>query len=240
MKYFLDTEFIEGTQTVLSIFKTKPTIDLISIGLVCEDGREYYAISKDFNLKEAWNRYDIKRMSSLGGIGDSNNTMKVYWIRENVLVPIFKELAEKEASKTKSPLHIPFNYKNMKYLILKYGKHNSEIAEEIKEFVYKAKDLNEVDPQFYADYCNYDWVVFCWLFGRMIDLPNRFPYYCNDIQQVKLHTYNSIKFGIFHVSYKDWGNRIKQYKSYPVNNNLHHALYDARYDRNLYNFLMKL
>ena len=52
MKYFLDTEFLEGTQKKW-FGQTKPTIDLISIGIVCEDGREYYAISKDFNLKEA-------------------------------------------------------------------------------------------------------------------------------------------------------------------------------------------
>ena len=63
-KYFIDFEFLEGTQ--LKTFcgfkygETKPTIDLISIGIVAEDGREYYAFCKDFNLKEAWNRYDIK------------------------------------------------------------------------------------------------------------------------------------------------------------------------------------
>ena len=56
MKYFLDTEFLEGAQKKW-FEQTKPTIDLISIGIVCEDGREYYAISKDFNLKEARNRF---------------------------------------------------------------------------------------------------------------------------------------------------------------------------------------
>ena len=59
MKYFIDTEFLEGTQKEsfpTSLFRknTPPTIDLISIGIVDENGREYYAISKDFNLKEAW------------------------------------------------------------------------------------------------------------------------------------------------------------------------------------------
>lgn len=58
MKYFIDTEFVEGCQK--SLFrKCKPTIDLISIGIVNEKGDTYYAISKDFNVKEAWNRYDI-------------------------------------------------------------------------------------------------------------------------------------------------------------------------------------
>lgn len=37
MRIFLDTEFLEDGRT----------IDLISIGLVAEDGREYYAVSQD-------------------------------------------------------------------------------------------------------------------------------------------------------------------------------------------------
>ena len=58
MKIFLDCGFIEGIQTHGNPFfkfwsEQKPTIDLISIGLIAEDGRKYYAISKDFNLKEA-------------------------------------------------------------------------------------------------------------------------------------------------------------------------------------------
>lgn len=43
MKYFYDTEFIENGKT----------IDLISIGVVCEDGREFYAISTEFKPKKA-------------------------------------------------------------------------------------------------------------------------------------------------------------------------------------------
>ena len=38
-RWFLDTEFSEDGRT----------IDLISIALVCEDGREYYAVSSDFD-----------------------------------------------------------------------------------------------------------------------------------------------------------------------------------------------
>lgn len=42
MKLYIDTEFIEGTQKNLCT-STKPTIDLISIGLVSDDiyPREY-------------------------------------------------------------------------------------------------------------------------------------------------------------------------------------------------------
>lgn len=43
MRYFYDTEFIDDGRT----------IDLISIGVVAEDGREYYAISTEFNPDRA-------------------------------------------------------------------------------------------------------------------------------------------------------------------------------------------
>ena len=43
MKYFYDTEFIEDGST----------IELVSIGIVAEDGREYYAVSRDFDATRA-------------------------------------------------------------------------------------------------------------------------------------------------------------------------------------------
>lgn len=43
MKYWYDTEFIEDGKT----------IDLISIGITAEDGREYYAISTEFDESKA-------------------------------------------------------------------------------------------------------------------------------------------------------------------------------------------
>lgn len=51
MKYFLDTEFIEDGRT----------IDLVSIGIACEDGREYYAVSEEANLTKAspWVRANV-------------------------------------------------------------------------------------------------------------------------------------------------------------------------------------
>lgn len=42
-RYFYDCEFIEDGRT----------IDLISIGVVCEDGREYYAVSSEFDISRA-------------------------------------------------------------------------------------------------------------------------------------------------------------------------------------------
>lgn len=43
MRYFYDTEFIEDGRT----------IELVSIGVVAEDGREYYAVSTEFDPERA-------------------------------------------------------------------------------------------------------------------------------------------------------------------------------------------
>ena len=43
MRYFYDTEFIDNGRT----------IELISIGVAAEDGREYYAISTEFDPEQA-------------------------------------------------------------------------------------------------------------------------------------------------------------------------------------------
>lgn len=51
MRYFYDTEFIEDGRT----------IDLVSIGVVAEDGREYYAVSTEFDARKAgpWVRANV-------------------------------------------------------------------------------------------------------------------------------------------------------------------------------------
>ncbi len=51
MRYFYDTEFIEDGRT----------IELVSIGIVAEDGREYYAVSTDFDSSRAnaWVRDNV-------------------------------------------------------------------------------------------------------------------------------------------------------------------------------------
>ena len=257
MKYYLDTEFIEGPQRrrFLGIHyaNTKPTIDLISIGIVAEDGREYYEISKDFNLKEAWNRYQLEPDNKVGArIGCLPNQKKVYWIRGNVLKPIFDELILKESNEVFDSYErqflfnvskdcIPvcgndFTYKNFKALINKYGKTNNEIAEEIVSFTRNySENKNEIwdKPEFYAYYADYDWVVFCWIFGKMIDLPKGFPWYCRDLKQILDEKQSEL--------IKNHGNinvvQIKEFDGYPKQTNEHNALDDARWNKALHKFL---
>lgn len=257
MKYFLDTEFLEGKQSKkilnFNIGKTKPTIDLISVGIVSEDGREYYAISKDFNLKEAWNRFEYAKQTMFEK-QNGYKGRKVYWIRENVLKPIFQELTLKEAYENNDLGYTNmFNFKHLERLIKKYGHSNRHIANEICQYIYGGSyDLSGLsplqlaqqfeisdkskEPEFYTYYGAYDWVVFCWLFGKMIDLPKGFPMYSRDLKQIldeKQHL-NNIQEGI--PKYKE---NLKQHPTYPKQENEHDALADAKWNKKLYEFLIK-
>jgi hypothetical protein len=276
MKYFIDTEFLEGKQdkTLLG-FKygeTKPTIDLISIGIVAEDGREYYAISKDFNLKEAWNRHDLKKAYP-DDTEEGSYTVKVYWIRDNVLKPIFVELFIKDRDlnkeicleeQNKKVIESKMTYSWLKNLLDKYGKSNKQIAEEIMKFTSSIQNIDKnipdhlqvpeqfktdySKPEFYGYYADYDWVVFCWLFGKMNDLPNGFPMYCIDLNQILED--EALKFNklivnkeekdISHYSLNEKIKMLKETMLYPKQTNEHNALADARWNKELYKFLNTL
>jgi len=264
MKYFIDFEFLEGDVPVKIfglnvpkwLIKPNNTIQPISVGICSSDGREYYAISKDFNLKEAWNKYDLKESSVKDLIGGGVYTQKEYWIRENVLKPIFYELINKDIN-----FHNYdnlFTYKYFKELINKYGKTNKQIAEEIEEFC-KEKNRNYYNlpkgqgyrtigekgeevyqntkfcskPEFYGYYSAYDHVVLCWLFGKMIDLPNGFPMYTIDLKQ------EMDRIQKFHIDRYKMGN-LKSFAQYPKQTNEHSAIHDARWNKKLYTFLKDL
>ncbi len=265
MKYFFDTEFLEGKQRLRRTFldalfatkiHTEPTIDLISIGIVSEDGREYYAISKDFNLSEAWNRYDLLEANT--SKNHSLNDIKVYWLRENVLKPIFKDLWYKKCHLQN--LHHctnDFTFSNFKRLITLYGKSNKEIAKEVERFCKpnETKAINagidaiigNIDPntEFYGYYSDYDWVVFCWLFGKMMDLPKGFPMYCKDLKQtLDEKAFNWFKKDIEFKKQYCFENKLfsieddlKLLSNYPKQDNEHNALDDAQWNFKLFKFL---
>lgn len=266
MKVFLDTEFLEGEQDKrflgFKYGKTKPTIDLISIAMVSEDGREYYSVSKDFNLYEAWNRYDLVWEQSSGdmrNIFPEGRNRKVYWIRENVLKPIFEEMF-RPINDSKDNDYRKFTYSNFKYMISKYGKTREQIAEEVFQFctqdslsIEKAKHYNisYSNINLHSYYGSYDYVVFCWLFGKMIDLPKGFPMYSKDLKQVldeKQEWRDKLKNVIdedpiltkHEMSSLINPLNIKEHPDYPKQENKHNALADARWNKKLYEFLKNI
>jgi len=297
--YYYDCEFLEGKQKEsfpISLFRkeTKPGIDLISIGLIAEDNEEYYAISKDFNLTEAWNRFEWKKQwVPLDKNNQVCKDVRVYWIRENVLLPIFYQLALDDFHLThfkdqwlvdgkevtlevfKSNAKWSSDFKWFKKLIKKYGKTNDQIAAEIKEFIYKKEDVLynhercsmedigsvKSDINLYGYYSAYDHVVFCWLFGKMMNLPNGFPMYTRDLKQIldeitldlpkelirklqcSICNHNSLEYlentgEAFELEFRL--KRIKKHADYPKQENEHNSLSDARWNKKLHEFLKSL
>ena len=121
-QWFLDTEFDEDGKT----------IELISIGLVSDEGHEYEAVSREFDPLHC------------------ND-----WVKENVL----------------SKLPPPGDPR---------WKPRAQIRDEIVAIVMCGTGA----PKFWAYYADYDWVVLCQLFGKMVDLPPDFPMYCRDLKQM--------------------------------------------------------
>jgi hypothetical protein len=191
MKYFLDTEFIEGFHKPL-FGKRRHFIDLISIGIVAEDGREYYAVSTDFKPK------------------DAND-----WVKRNV----FPKLQTRFALWPDDPPHM-----HAETLL---WKSNTCIKEELLSFFgcyedhlfWRAPDGIEV----YGYFADYDWVLFCSLFGNMMDLPKGFPMYCRDLKQML----------------DDSGVGEKLRGALPPQQDEHNALSDAKWNKQLYEVIIK-
>lgn len=264
MKYFFDTEFITGFKKPIPFLPTIGNwnkkdfyIHLVSIGIVAEDGREYYAISNEFNPK----------------LADD-------WVHKNVLEHIYNSFELPIYNRSK---HIPglwytythYTPKRLMNFLRTRGKSNKQIANEIVKWISSHKTIGErsfswpVDdsgnrilcgePEFYAYYADYDWVVFCSLFGRMIDLPKGFPMYCKDLKQmlddkanaltsfelsklahsdiVKHNVYETLDSGVLKCTKTDL---LKNALKYPKQKNEHNALDDAKWNFELYKFLKEL
>ena len=162
MRFYLDTEFIEAG--------AEHPIYLVSIGLVSEQGKEYYAESSDFP----------------SNIANS-------WVREYVF----------------------------SHLTWKNAKPRLQIRQEVHEFILDCCGmLSKTKPEFWGYYCDYDWVVFCQLFGNMASLPQGWPMYCRDIKQ--------------------WCDDLGNPELPIVGKNEHNALIDAHWNYTAWHFLNNL
>lgn len=167
MRYYIDTEFSERGP--------KYPIELISLGIVAQDGRLFYAMSNEFDADEC------------------NN-----WVRENVFPQLHLSpdvLAQ--AGNGNPHCGVPLRY----------------LASLVREFIRK-----DPTPEFWAYFADYDWVVFCQIFGTMTDLPQGWPQYCNDIVQL------NISLGVLDLPVQ----------TTPV----HNALNDARWCKEAHEFLL--
>lgn len=144
-RYFYDTEFIEDGKTV----------DLISIGIVAEDGRELYLVNRD----APWRR--IKKHE---------------WLMANVAPGLPQPHGDWILHMPKA---WPIDFHN------EAVRRREAIAEAVKRFLIggPVPGLSRPEVELWADYAAYDHVVLCQLFGPMVALPPGIPMFTHDLQQ---------------------------------------------------------
>lgn len=175
MKYFFDTEFIEDGKT----------IDLLSIGIVAEDGREFYQCNRNAKLGHA---------------------------DEWVIFNVYQHLPVRHYRESGWHWTEPDRAVGDRWKASAVAVSDSEVRDRLREFVGR-----DDSPEFWAYYADYDWVVLCQLFGRMIDLPKGWPKYCNDVKQLAMSLGNP---------------KLPEQTSTE-----HHALDDARWTKQAYEYL---
>lgn len=142
MRYFYDTEFLEDGRT----------IDLISIGIVADDGRELYLV----NCDAPWKRI-----------------RKHEWLMANVVPSLPQPHGD-------WILHMPkrwlIDFHNPAV------RSRDFIAEQVERFLLGDDLETQTDIELWADYGAYDHVALCQLFGPMVALPPGIPMFTHDLQ----------------------------------------------------------
>lgn len=153
MRYFYDTEFIEDGKT----------IRLLSIGVVAEDGREFYRVARDSH--STWS--------------DAANHE---WLRAHVLPSMPGHVVpHRDHSDYYTWL---WDEKHPDYTAIR---RSVDIGKELHQFLLDGIAVegspDSADIELWADYGAYDHVALCQLYGRMVDLPSGMPMWTHDFQQ---------------------------------------------------------
>ena len=243
---------------------------MIDINLHYSSRREYYAICNEFDLKAAWNN-EWLRENVLKSIWEElsslmNNYHKTYyWKSTEWSYKGLKRLLKwKGKSKKQIAKEIIEFVQDYKFESMMKGKRYDSIfgngvnntfyfnIDDEKSDIYVGETCSD-KPEFYAYYADYDWVVFCWLFGRMVDLPEGFPMYCIDLKQELDSKVKGLKssdfdrllsdgsFGYTNDIDNDLEKKLEILKrdsnNYPKQINNHNALADAKWNYELYKFI---
>ena len=146
MKVFLDTEFTGLHQNT----------SLLSIGIIDEDGRTFYAEISD---------YDFTQMDE--------------WLLENIMSHMIFEPAkpgEEEYYSAERFDDNPIGQDLYKSYSLKMRGTIKEVAQELEKW------LNQYDKvEIWSDCLAYDWMLFCQMFGGAMNIPSNVYYIPFDI-----------------------------------------------------------
>jgi hypothetical protein len=161
MRIFYDLEFLEDGRT----------LDLISIGMVREDGRELYAVN-DQLLRPAIH-------PAPGSLYE--RVTKRDWLMRNVVphLPLKPRNKSELTHKTQSPTGPAFFSLDPEHPAVLPRRL---IRAQVRDFILGGGP----DVELWAWYGAFDHVGLAWLWGPMIDLPEGVPMFTNDIRTLAL------------------------------------------------------
>ena len=184
-RYFYDTEFHEDGRT----------IDLLSIGIVDENGREFYAVNAD---AQWWRVVDHE------------------WLMANV-VPKFVEDGVL--------LREPYDAARLPAINHSHPAVNSKIGirSEVEQFFVNGVDEHGIE--LCGWFTAYDHVALAQLWGSMMAMPRFMPFWTNDLCQEQRRLERAYDLSI-------------TLPAQPADQ--HHALADARWNRQAHRFLAEI
>lgn len=151
MRYWYDTEFLEDGRT----------IELISIGIVAEDGREYYAVNSEMPWEAILERDWLVRNVIPSLPIDGRKSLDRYLAHGRNVFP--KPSLDYVTLDTKATAMRP----------------RFVIANEVRDFLLAGGDV-----ELWGYYPSYDHVLLAQLWGPMIARPEGIPMWTNDVQQL--------------------------------------------------------
>jgi hypothetical protein len=145
-RFFYDLEFLEDGRT----------IDVISIGVVDENGDSYYAVSNEFDVEAV---------------------LEHQWLRENV----WPHLPQRETLiRGTNWGTVVANHLDLTHLMVK---SREQIREELIRFFTERTVGGSAPVELWAWYGAYDHVALMQLWGPMVDKPQMLPMFTHDLRQ---------------------------------------------------------
>lgn len=219
MLLFFDTEFTG----------LRKDTTLISLGIVAEDGRKFYAEFTDYDEMQCnqWIKDNVIKNLFLSPVPysrDSDERIKSMK-KEGYVFPNIPEIP-----RFNSLLAYPYKVENEGYTQVVGNKYW------VKEYL--AKWISEFDSvQFVSDVCHYDFVLLIDLFGTAFDLPPNVCVSCHDINQDTARYYGISEREAFDKSREEI---VMELCGHEVEGKKHNALYDAEVIKRIYERIVHL
>lgn len=147
MRYYLDTEFNENVHP----------IDLISVGIISQDDREWYGVHRDY-VRYPMYEHEGRPADNYPIIHSCND-----WVKKNVLPVLFQQNGPGKAATW-------------------FTGDDVKMRDAIVEFV-----GDDQSPEFWAYYGDYDWFLLTRLFKSFDKMPKKWPQICYDVHQYAKH-----------------------------------------------------